>query len=246
MKLNNNTYFISDPHYGHKNLVRGESNWEHKRQCRDFDTREEMNETLVSRINEKVPETGTLICLGDWSFGGKGNIWHLRRDINCNDVHLILGNHDHHIERNKSLNIPTGDIDRYREITGILPDSQMIETKYVPIKVRDFFSSVSHYKEAQYKVDGYRYHFVLSHYAMRVWNKHHHGSIMLYGHSHGTLDEFTPNTANPNWIGDRYYTRNYRTMDVGLDTNDLYPYHIDEIVDMMRDREVGIEIDHHN
>lgn len=30
-------------------------------------------------------------------------------------------------------------------------------------------------------------HIVLCHYAMRVWNKSHYGSWMLYGHSHGTL-----------------------------------------------------------
>jgi calcineurin-like phosphoesterase family protein len=29
----------------------------------------------------------------------------------------------------------------------------------------------------------------LSHYAHRVWNKSHHGSFHLYGHSHGTLPE---------------------------------------------------------
>ncbi len=28
---------------------------------------------------------------------------------------------------------------------------------------------------------------VMCHYAMRVWNKSHHGSIMIYGHSHGSL-----------------------------------------------------------
>ncbi len=80
---------------------------------------------------------------------------------------------------------------------------------------------------------------------MRVWPSSHNGSIMLYGHSHGTLDEMTPKIANPTWVGDKYYTRNFRTMDVGLDTNSLYPYHIEEIVDMMKDRPVGIEIDHH-
>lgn len=34
-------------------------------------------------------------------------------------------------------------------------------------------------------VDGV--HLVLCHYAMRVWPGSHHGSVQLYGHSHGTL-----------------------------------------------------------
>jgi calcineurin-like phosphoesterase family protein len=81
---------------------------------------------------------------------------------------------------------------------------------------------------------------------MRVWNKSHHGSIMLYGHSHGTLDEMTINTANPTWMGDQYFIKNYRTMDVGVDTHNLYPYHLDEIIDIMKGRDLHMEIDHHN
>ncbi len=88
--------------------------------------------------------------------------------------------------------------------------------------------------------------FVLSHYAMRVWNKSHRGSIMLYGHSHGTLDQMRPEFANPTWIGDNYFIKNYRTMDVGVDTHDLYPYHLDEILDIMKGKEVYMEVDHHN
>ena len=34
-------------------------------------------------------------------------------------------------------------------------------------------------------LDGHR--IVLCHYAMRVWNKAHNGSLMLYGHSHDSL-----------------------------------------------------------
>jgi len=32
--------------------------------------------------------------------------------------------------------------------------------------------------------------FMLFHYAIRQWNKKHHGSIHLYGHSHGCLDPY--------------------------------------------------------
>jgi hypothetical protein len=35
-------------------------------------------------------------------------------------------------------------------------------------------------------------------------------------------------------------------MDVGVDTNNLFPYHLDEIVEIMKNREMYLEIDHHN
>jgi calcineurin-like phosphoesterase family protein len=42
-----------------------------------------------------------LICLGDWSFGGFESIEEFRNRIICRNIHLVLGNHDHHIERNR-------------------------------------------------------------------------------------------------------------------------------------------------
>ncbi len=208
------TYFTSDTHYGHKNIVRGTSEWENKdngQRVRDFDTMEEHNDALVKSINALVKENDELWHLGDWSFGGFQNIIDFRKKLNCKNIHLVFGNHDHHIERNKE-------------------------------GVQGYFKSVQYYKELS--LNSHR--IIMSHYAMRVWNKSHHGSIMLYGHSHGTLDEFTIDTTNPTWIGDQYFIKNYRTMDVGMDTNNLYPYHLDEIIDKMKARDMHMEIDHHN
>jgi calcineurin-like phosphoesterase family protein len=56
---------------------------------------------------------------------------------------------------------------------------------------------------------------VLSHYAMRVWNKSHRGAFHLFGHSHGTAPG----------LG--------RSMDVGVDTNDFYPYSFEEVRDRL-------------
>jgi calcineurin-like phosphoesterase family protein len=46
-----------------------------------------------------------------------------------------------------------------------------------------FFADVKDYKEIE--VQGQK--IVLMHYAMKVWNRSHHGSWQLHGHSHGTL-----------------------------------------------------------
>ena len=56
---------------------------------------------------------------------------------------------------------------------------------------------------------------ILCHYAMRVWDRSHYNSWHLYGHSHGMLDG----------VG--------KSMDVGVDTNDFYPYSLDQIKSIM-------------
>lgn len=43
----------------------------------------------------------TLYFLGDWSFGGFDNIVKFHDRLICKNIHLILGNHDHHILNNK-------------------------------------------------------------------------------------------------------------------------------------------------
>jgi calcineurin-like phosphoesterase family protein len=59
---------------------------------------------------------------------------------------------------------------------------------------------------------------VLCHFALRVWNRSNHGSWHLYGHSHGRLVE-VPRSLS---------------MDVGVDTHDLRPWHFDEIADIVK------------
>lgn len=59
---------------------------------------------------------------------------------------------------------------------------------------------------------------VLCHYAMRVWDRSHYNSWQLYGHSHGGLPD----------VG--------KQMDVGVDTNDFYPYPLEDITREMKTR----------
>jgi calcineurin-like phosphoesterase family protein len=60
-----------------------------------------MNDRVVNGINSAVGQDDILFHLGDWSFGGFEMIEQFRNRINCKNVHIILGNHDHHIERNR-------------------------------------------------------------------------------------------------------------------------------------------------
>ena len=68
---------------------------------RDFETIDQMNERLIDGINHYVGQDDTLIMLGDVSFGGFDNIGLFLDRLVCKNIHLILGNHDHHIENDR-------------------------------------------------------------------------------------------------------------------------------------------------
>ena len=95
-------YFTSDTHYMHTNICRGTTRWSNADDfCRDFDTLDQMNDRIVNGINSAVGQDDILFHLGDWSFGGFEMIEQFRNRINCRNIHIILGNHDHHIERDR-------------------------------------------------------------------------------------------------------------------------------------------------
>jgi calcineurin-like phosphoesterase family protein len=148
-------WITSDTHFGHKNIVRGVTNWRTQdgqipvESTRDFNTVEEMNQRLADGINNVVDQDDTLIMLGDVSFGGFDNIGNFLNRIVCKNIHLILGNHDTHIENNR------GDI-------------------------QDKFLSVQHYLEV--KIEGKD--FVLCHYPLQSWHGLNKGVIHLHGHVH--------------------------------------------------------------
>jgi calcineurin-like phosphoesterase family protein len=105
--INRKVWVTSDTHFNHGNICRGTTNWRlsngdiPESQTRDFPTLDKMNDAIVNNINEVVGQEDVLIHFGDWSFGGFENIQSLRDRIICQEIHLILGNHDHHIDRNR-------------------------------------------------------------------------------------------------------------------------------------------------
>jgi calcineurin-like phosphoesterase family protein len=76
--------------------------------------------------------------------------------------------------------------------------------------------------------EGGKRRIVLCHYAFRVWNKSHHGSWHLYGHSHGSLSD-DPNT---------------RSFDVGVDCHDYTPVSYARVKEIMAGKKF-VPIDHH-
>ena len=80
-------WFTSDLHLGHTRVLEFAE--------RPWDTIDEMNDALISKINARVAPTDTLYVLGDYSFKiDLETAFALRKKINCRDIHLIPGNHD--------------------------------------------------------------------------------------------------------------------------------------------------------
>jgi calcineurin-like phosphoesterase family protein len=230
IQINNkqNLFFSSDFHYGHAGIVKGTSNWTDTSRCRPFETVEEHDKVLVDNINKTVGKDDVLVFLGDWSFGAYAtrehitNIRKLREQLHCQTIHFYEGNHDDEIRKNK---------DNAQELFTSFNQAGMIYVVEQPTE-----QGVKPIKQPIF----------LSHYAHRVWDKSHNGAWHLYGHSHGSLDEMTPLIANPTWIGDKYFVKNYRTMDVGVDTHpEFRPYSYQEIKAIMEKRAVELEVDHH-
>ena len=80
-------YFTSDLHLGHENII--------KFTDRPFGCLEEMHQTLIRNINDKVKADDELYILGDFSFKLKrSRALGIRSRIECKNLHLIRGNHD--------------------------------------------------------------------------------------------------------------------------------------------------------
>lgn len=71
---------------------------------------------------------------------------------------------------------------------------------------------------------------VLCHYAMRVWNGSHKGAWQLYGHSHNGLSKS---------VAGQSVEESPLSMDVGVDTHDYYPWHIDEVAHALRTQDAS-------
>lgn len=160
-------FVTSDTHFGHNNIIK---------YCnRPFQSREEMDETIICNWNSVISASDTVWFLGDLCFPKKDRNKYLAR-LNGKVVWL-RGNHDSIVSENKDLDF---------------------------IKVKE-------------------YQFILCHYPMISWRNKAHGSIMLFGHSHGMMNETIKN-----------YFPSFRMLDVGVDSNNFFPVELDQIIERMK------------
>lgn len=109
-----NVFISSDLHLNHLNICSATSEWKGERGCRNFNSLEEMNSTIIDNINNKVGQNDLLIHLGDFSFQGEQNIPLFRNRIICKNIIAIRGNHDHHIHKYPNLFLEIHDLAYYQ------------------------------------------------------------------------------------------------------------------------------------
>lgn len=201
-------FFTSDTHYHHASICSATTKWVGAENLtRTFSSLDHMNQTLVDNINNAVGENDILIHLGDWSFGGFEKIKEFRDRIVCKNIHLVLGNHDDHISRNKE-------------------------------NVQSLFSSVQHYLKLDIrrpinKQNVEKFSFVCMHFPIASWDNMNQGVIHLHGHVH---------------LPKHLRVGNGKSLDVGVDGNDLEPISLGEIVTIMKDqpiKKLELPKDHH-
>lgn len=207
-----NTWITADTHFSHANIIKycnrpfkqpGDTEIVNGKEewvskAIAKQRADEMDDTLSKNWNSRITREDDVFHLGDVCFGFGRAVKELLERLNFRRFFFIWGNHDSAME--ELYRKEKNFI--YRNNIYFLGDMKMVEIKGQEI--------------------------VLTHYAMRVWDKSHHGTWNLYGHSHGTLPD-DPNA---------------RSMDVGVDTNNYFPYSFEEIRERMSKKKF-VPIDHH-
>jgi calcineurin-like phosphoesterase family protein len=165
---------------------------------RPFKSVEQMDAMLIKNWNEVVDYDDDVYHLGDFSLTTPERTLRILEQLNGN-IHLIKGNHE------KSV-------------------LQKSYTKEKFVWIKDYFELKVNDIDAPCNLRT----IVLLHYAMKVWNKSHHGAFHLYGHSHGSLPDDSESLS----------------FDVGVDSHNYRPISYEEVKRIMS-KKTWKPIDHH-
>ncbi len=103
------TFFISDTHFGHKNIIRYEN--------RPFSSVSEMNEKMIESWNSVVGANDRVIHGGDFALCPKPIAIDIFNRLN-GEKHLVLGNHDGSKTRILSIGFKT--VEKFWQEDGVL------------------------------------------------------------------------------------------------------------------------------
>lgn len=123
--MEENVFFTSDTHYGHKNIIKFSN--------RPFKDVEHMNEALIQGWNSVVGEDDVVYHLGDVSLTSASKTSEILNRLN-GKIHLIRGNHE------KSVLRKEGNRSRFETIEGgntIIVNKQVIYLNHYSCRVWD-------------------------------------------------------------------------------------------------------------
>lgn len=157
-----NLLFYSDPHFGHKNIIK---------YCnRPFNSVEEMDEELIRRYNEMVTDADAVVWVGDCFFYKKEKCKEIMDRLN-GTKYLIRGNHDKSPQQMLSM----GFISVQEERWGYIGDHQ-VQLCHFPFKPFDFKNlNLSWFH--QWFIQRYELRF-------RKERPKNNGQWLIHGHTH--------------------------------------------------------------
>ena len=195
---------------------------------RPFSNLDEMHLAIEEGWNEVVGKDDIVIYNGDLSFARAEDKPSVVRLLNRlnGTIHFVLGNHDK--------------IDEIKKIPRFASINDYLEVRIAEMTPNGKIETL----------------FCCMHYPIREWNKTHHGSYMIHGHSHMALlnsetkwlsemnefakyipeedvEEFTS-------LINKHYLYNKRIFDVGCMGTNYKPISYKEIIKLGRNKEYGI------
>lgn len=115
-------YFISDLHFGHVNCLAFDN--------RPFGTIESHDNFIISKWNDTVELEDDVYILGDISWYNTTKTLEILDQLN-GLKHLIIGNHDKKLLKNKDIRSKFVEITNYRELS--YPDGKITVLSHYPI-----------------------------------------------------------------------------------------------------------------
>jgi calcineurin-like phosphoesterase family protein len=152
-------FVTSDTHFGH--------NQEFIYKKRGFSSPQEMNDSMIQKINEVVGPGGILLHLGDFCLNTSYEEYlNILRRLQIKELWLLWGNHNNPIRKSYG-----GTVEQISAFSG-----------GIFIKYLDHYFTFRHGKKI----------FVCFHFPISVWDGMGKDAMHLCGHSHGNFLPSTP------------------------------------------------------
>ncbi len=169
MKERRKIYFVSDTHFSHASVLYFYQNRREEAGITLEELQEDKNlavekhdEWLIEKWNNIIRREDYVYILGDFCLGNKARAEKILHRLHGKKF-LIFGNHD------KSCK---GENERFFEWCGDLKEAKFTHSDF------DFIDP-----DETFCVE-------LCHYPMLSWNRRPHGTCMVHGHCHGSINEY--------------------------------------------------------